>query len=63
MQKSGEVMVESFLDYSLGPYGRALGALLFKYQFPVNCAIFAFVVFSIIRKLHIRRKEQVNKHD
>lgn len=56
-------MVQSFLDYSLGPHGRALGALLFKYQFPVNCAIFAFVFCSIIRKLHTRRKEKVNKHD
>lgn len=30
---------------------------------PVNCAIFAYVFYRIISKLHIRRKEKVNKHD
>ncbi|MBW4081424.1 hypothetical protein [Paenibacillus sp. S150] len=56
-------MVQSFFDYSLGPHGRFLGELLLKYQFPVNCAIFAFVFYTIVRKLNTRKKEKVDKHD
>ncbi|KIL49635.1 hypothetical protein [Jeotgalibacillus soli] len=40
-------MVETFVDYALGPHGRYLSELYLQYQFPINTAVVGFVIYKI----------------
>lgn len=40
-------MVESIVDYSLGPHGRFLSELYMQYQFPINIAIVGFAIYKL----------------
>ncbi|OIJ12574.1 hypothetical protein BKP37_14200 [Anaerobacillus alkalilacustris] len=47
-------MVESFLEYGLGPHGRILADFYIQYQFPINSAVVGVTVF----KLFFSRKKK-----
>ncbi|WP_017729646.1 hypothetical protein [Halalkalibacterium ligniniphilum] len=49
-------MVETFIDYALGPHGRYLSELYLQYQFPINMVIVGFVIYKIF--FGKRRKEE-----
>lgn len=50
-------MIESMVDYALGPHGRILSEFYMQYQFPINSAVIAFALYKLfIPKL--KRKKQ-----
>jgi|UPI00031BDA24 hypothetical protein len=49
-------MVESFLDYILGPHGRYISGLLLKYQFPASCVVFIYAIFKIVRRTALKKQ-------
>lgn len=40
-------MVETFLDYALGPHGKILADFYIKYQFPINSIVVGVAIFKI----------------
>lgn len=48
-------MVESFVDYALGPHGRYLSELYLENQFLINSIVVGFALFKLFSK---KRKQE-----
>ncbi|MCM3602601.1 hypothetical protein M3175_17855 [Robertmurraya korlensis] len=55
-------MVESMIDYALGPHGRFLSEYYMQYQFPINSAVFAIAVYRLtVSKLKKRKLQNATR--
>jgi hypothetical protein len=40
-------MIETFVDYALGPHGRFLSELYMEHQFPINTVVVGIAIYNL----------------
>lgn len=57
--EKGDHMIETFVDYALGPHGRFLSDFYIKHQFPINTIIVGIAMYKLFSGKR-KQESQVN---